>query len=172
MLRNRRKKRLDSKKDSYYEIIANFYKGSEKLIKFIKQGEEILKTHFNVPNIETKYSLDKNLIIKFGMKDGLLAILGLVSKAGKLKRSDVKTLKNWAKQAVEFLENGGTILSSANKFSEPFLKRIIKVTKRKGILLNVRKEKSISLVTGEEIKFYTKKGELIIWNNYIITPKL
>jgi hypothetical protein len=63
--------------------------------------------------------------------------LGLVSKSGKLKRSDINDLKTWMNDLLKKIEQDYTILTSTNHFSKAILDKVVKMAQQKNIDIEI-----------------------------------
>jgi len=120
---------------AYFEALKDHYKDEPDLIEFIKQGESNAKQGFG-SDIKTEVSDSGNIIVRYIEQGNNIGILGMISKKGKLVKSDVSSLKSWMKRLLDKIRNGYQVLASTNKFSKPIFEKIIKMAKEEGIELN------------------------------------
>jgi len=118
----------------YYKAILDYYGGDEDLLEYIKSGEGRAQSHF-MSDIKTERSDNGNILIRYIQDDAnkIVAVLGLVSKTGKILRADLSNMKSWMNRLLEKLEDGYQLFTSANQFSKPLINRVFKMAEKKGL---------------------------------------
>ena len=105
----------------YTDILRELY--SDDFVDMILQGD--LMAHMmtgEYPTIETT----GNIFVKFSQGNGCVCVMGMVSKTGKISKSDYKDILIWGKRLKDALLDGNIVLTSTNKFTKPILLKLIK----------------------------------------------
>lgn len=148
---------IKSTDDEYFAAVALHY--GEDLINSIKQGEQ-MAFRMTGSKAKTEKTDGGNLIIRYVEGDNMLLILGAVTKTGKMNRQDIQDMNKWLMYAVEKLSEGVTIMTSPNELSEPLVKKLIYLSEKQGLELDVE---------SQDINMFSANG--LTWKHYIIKLK-
>jgi hypothetical protein len=121
----------DTTNDEYYTAIEQYY--SPRLLDIIKSGESMAKRMTGSGSLITKISDNDNVMVRWVEGNNTLVILGLVSKIGKIFKSDLPDISKWSDYLIKKIEKGFTIYTSPNDLSMPILNKILKKADKMGI---------------------------------------
>lgn len=140
--------------DEYFNTLMDYY-GDKEIIDYIKMGEDVAKNQMN-SEIKTERSDSSNILIRYIEDNKRIAVLGVISKKGKVLKADINSMKSWINRLVQKLKEGYVLYTSANKFSKLLLNRVINIAKKEGVDLKKQTHGSVNF-----------KG--INWDNIIIS---
>jgi hypothetical protein len=104
----------------YDAVLDTMYK--PEFVEIIKDTDKSSEQHYGKSQIETT----GNVYIKFIDTPQVIFILGMISKEGRLTREEAIDMKSWIGRLEDALKKGRRVMTSLNKFSGPFINRIIK----------------------------------------------
>lgn len=127
--------------EEYYSMVDNIYADSNELRKLIRMGDEMGKDIAD-SDIKTEKSDSGNLIIRYIVSEEkkLLIVLGIISKEHKIIREDIDDLKDWLVELEDYFREGYTLMASTNKYSYPFLKKVLKNLDKDGVRYDISKQ--------------------------------
>jgi hypothetical protein len=109
-----------AKTKEYDAILDQTY--TPEFAKIIKDCDKASEQQFGKADIETT----GNIYIKFIDTPRVAFILGMISKEGRMTREELEDMKIWIKRLEDALNEGKKVMTSLNKFSTPFINRIMK----------------------------------------------
>ena len=133
---------VDATEEEYVEAVSKYY--SEDLMAFIKGGEDMAQSMASGNEIQTEKSDNGNIIVRWVEDENNIVVLGLVSKSGSFKRSDLPDFKYWTNNLTDKIKSGMTLYTSPNDLSGPLLKKIIKRMERDGTELDIEEHGSFT----------------------------
>ena len=119
----------------YFACVSQYY--GKEVVSAIKQGDAMAKNMTN-SKIKTEKSDSGNLIVRWSEGNNMVAILGVVSTSGKLKRSDLPDFNIWVSGIIDRLKRGFKICTSPNKLSKPLFDKVVKRAEKEGLNINVQ----------------------------------
>jgi hypothetical protein len=147
--------------EEYFELLSRQY--DPDIVKIIKSTESPFEA-VNAP-VTTEKSDSGNVLIRYcvGNFQGaeMVALLGMISKRGKIIKDDVADIKKWIQMFVDKLRQNAIILTSVNAETKRLLDRVIKQAKSQGVHAKLTKEQEFELMID---------GVPEKWENYMITP--
>lgn len=125
-----------STQEEYDQVLNTLYGDDPEFIKYAKYcDEQIIKMYGIKPMIRSS----GNVFVKYAEKeiDGqwTIFVLGMLSEKGKLLKTDIPDVKLWMDRLEKTIKNGSYLITSANKYSKPFL---IKMIKKNGFKMEVQ----------------------------------
>jgi len=120
---------IKSTDKEYNEYLDNFYKNSKLLdknqVEYLKSLAKSSEIIFNPKNIKIEKSDNSNLIVRWLEQDNYIILLGIISKAGRLVKSDIKDLNIWInKLSSKLIDEHKILLTSPNEISSLMLKHL------------------------------------------------
>lgn len=141
------KEYYETNDQDYYNALETFFSNysndSKNIVNALDQNDksfiQMFKQQYNEnPVVKTISSDGGNLIMKYAEFVGgkFIMILGIV-KRGDLNRKDLQSFKNFVDVILEKITSGYSLQASSNEKSMEFVKKIVKIGKKKGINLNL-----------------------------------
>ncbi len=122
----------DSTDEEYYETVEQYH--DQNIIDQIRMGDNMAK-RMTGGKIITKRS--DNLIIRWVEGNYMLMILGLVSKQGSIKISDLPDFNKWINMLIKKMRDGYAVYTSTNELSKPILDKILSKIGKENLSINV-----------------------------------
>jgi hypothetical protein len=101
--------------------------------------------------IVTQKSDNGNLIVRYSVGNDIVAILGVVSVSGKLKRADLSDFHYWVKGIIDYLKQGYRVFTSPNSLSKPLFDKVVKRAEKEGL--------NVKVTSGGTVEFGGTKWE-------------
>ena len=153
-------------KDSdYRKLFHDFYVGKGLLSQpESDELEELTDQTISMMGLSPKVeqSDSGNTIVKYAFKGGDLLIIGIMTKSGKLDRTDLGDLKEWISKIANILKSGKKVISSPNPISGAMMKKVDELLRQDGYSLN-KQEYGPSHSLGD--------SPYLNWQTYIFTAR-
>jgi len=108
----------------YIETFNSVFDWSQSTRNMVGSGDRGLESMGLTPKV-MKSDAD-NLIIKYAVDENKKTVymVGLMAKSGKFKREDLPDYRLWINRLMDYLRDGYTMITTANKFSQKLIEKL------------------------------------------------
>ena len=149
--------------EEYKDALINYYQ-DEEFVNTILTSEMMAFRMSGGSEIKTEKSDNGNLIIRWIDTQDTIYFLGIITKSGRLKPSDMSDIRDWINYFVEEISSGKNLMTSPNELSKKILDKVITRLEKNGVNLNIQSSGVIAS------RFDNNQGRTMNWKSVIVSP--